>query len=183
MTTTECTVRTRDDTDLPDLGAALVRVHAQDGYPVEGVADPVAWLEHPHALQNWTAVVGGVPIGQVTLTEADPSDDAARVWAAETGGSLADLAIVVRLFVDPGHRSVSAGRLLMATALDHARQIGRSVALDVMAKDQAAIRLYERLGACRIGEVLHRHGDGLSEPAIVFAIPHQATRVTEPGPG
>lgn len=171
MATTGCTIRERRDDDLPALAAALVRVHVQDGYPVEGVADPVGWLEHPQALRSWTATVDGAPIGQVTLTEADPGDDAARAWAEQTGGSVTDLAIVVRLFVDPKHRTVGAGRLLMAAVLDHARTIGRSVALDVMAKDRAAIRLYERLGARRVSEVVHQHGDDLAEPAVVFAFP------------
>lgn len=174
MATTGCTIRERRDDDLPVLAAALVRVHAQDGYPVEGVADPIGWLEHPQALRSWTAVLDEAPIGQVTLTEADPDGDAARAWTEQTGGSAADLAIVVRLFVDPDHRSVSAGRLLMVTALDHARRVGRSVALDVMAKDQAAVRLYERLGGRQIGEVTHHHGDGLTEPAIVLDFPSVA---------
>lgn len=174
MAATDCTIRERRDDDLPALAAALVRVHAQDGYPVEGVADPVGWLDHAQALQSWTAVVNDVPIGQVTLTEADPNDDAARAWTEQTDGSVADLAIVVRLFVDPDFRSVSAGRLLMVAALDHARLIRRSVALDVMAKDRAAIRLYERLGGRRIGEVAHHHGDGLTEPAIVLDFPSAA---------
>lgn len=171
MTATDCTVRERRDDDLPALAAALVRVHAQDGYPVEGVADPVGWLEHPHALRSWTAVVDGAPVGQVTLTEADPGDDAARTWAERTGGSVVDLAIVVRLFVDPKHRAAGAGRLLMVAVLDCARDIGRSVALDVMAKDRAAIKLYERLGARRLGSVIHRHSEGLTEPATVFDFP------------
>lgn len=175
MSTDECTVRERAEADLPALAAVLVRVHDRDGYPVEGVADPVGWLDHPHALQSWTAVVAGVPIGQVTLVIADPDDDAAQTWTDETGGSVADLAIVVRLFVDPDRRSVGAGRLLMAAALDHANQTRRSVALDVMAKDQAAIRLYEQLGARRIGAVTHHHGDGLTEPAVVFAFPPAAS--------
>lgn len=175
MPTVDCHVRERREADLPALAAVLVRVHDQDGYPVEGVADPVGWLAHPHALQSWTAVVADVPIGQVTLVAADSADDAAQAWTEDTSGSVADLAIVVRLFVDPDHRSVGAGRLLMAAALDHADQVGRSVALDVMAKDHAAIRLYEQLGARRLGAVAHSHGDNLTEPAIVFAFPSSAS--------
>jgi hypothetical protein len=71
-------IRPRRNEDLPDLAAALVRVHALDGYPVEGVADPEAWLRHNHELQSWTAVEDGKPIGQVTLTHAVPDGDAAR---------------------------------------------------------------------------------------------------------
>lgn len=168
MVATDCTIRERRDDDLPALAAALVRVHAQDGYPVEGVADPISWLRHPRAIRNWSALVADMPVGQVTLTAASADDDAARVWVAETGGSLCNLAIVIRLFIDPAHRSAGAGRLLMEAALSYARSAYRSVALDVMAKDHAAIRLYGRLGARRLGPIEHQHGDGLIEPAIVF---------------
>lgn len=33
------TIRPRREEDLPDLAAVLVRVHALDRYPVEGMAD------------------------------------------------------------------------------------------------------------------------------------------------
>lgn len=171
MTPQHATVRPRADVDLPALAAALVRVHAVDGYPVEGVADPEAWLKHPHELGSWTAELDGQPIGQVTLTTATPGDDAAQLWTQQTSGSADDLAIVVRLFVDPGHRGVGAARLLMIAALNHARSLGRTVVLDVMAKDQAAIRLYERLGGQRLGEITHHHSGDQAEPAIAYAFP------------
>lgn len=167
----KCTIRTRLTEDLPALAEVLVRVHERDGYPVEGIADPAGWLNHPRALASWTAVIEDVPVGQVTLTSADPDEDAARIWADRTGGQASELAVVVRLFVDPEHRTVGAGRMLIAAALDHARALGRSVALDVMAKDRDAIRLYERLGGQRLGDVVHRHSADLAEQAVVFAFP------------
>lgn len=169
--TSSPTVRTRRAEDLPALAVALVRVHAVDGYPVEGVADPESWLRHPHELRSWTAEVAGRPVGQVTLTRATHDDDAARLWKKKTRGDVADLTIPVRLFVDPDHRGAGAAQLLMAAALDHARSLGRAVALDVMAKDHAAIRLYERLGARRLGEITHRHGTNLTEQGIAYLIP------------
>lgn len=164
------TVRPRREEDLPDLAAALVQVHALDGYPVEGVADPEAWLRHPDELQSWTAVEATKPIGQVTLTRASPDDDAARAWHEGTGGNVDQLSVVARLFVDPGSRGSGAGRLLMEAAVGFARARGLAVALDVMLKDQDAIRLYERLGARRISELTHRYGDGLSEPGAVYVV-------------
>lgn len=159
------TVRRRRDDDLPALAAVLVRVHAVDGYPVEGVADPGALLHLPHELASWTAEDAGEPIGQVSLASASPADDAARVWLDQTGGEVADLAIRARLFVDSDARSTGAGRRLVSAAVNHARALGRAVAFDVMDKDRAAIRLYERMGARRIGTIVHRHRGGLSEPA------------------
>lgn len=171
MTADRCVIRLRRDDDLPALAAALVRVHSVDGYPVEGVADPAGWLQHPHALHSWTAEIDGKPIGQVTLTSAEPNDEAAQVWRRETGGALTDLVVPVRLFVDPDHRGAGAAQLLMAAAMEYARSLGRAVALDVMTKDRAAIRLYERLGARPLGEIAHNHSGGKSEPAIVYTFP------------
>ena len=164
------TIRPRRDEDLAALAAVLVRVHAQDGYPVEGVADPEGWLRHPNELQSWTAVEDDKPIGQITLTRATAEDDAARAWQGHTGDNIAHLAIPVRLFVDPDHRGSGAGRLLMKAASDFARTQGLAMAFDVMIKDRAAIRLYERLGAVRIATLTHHYGDGLTEPASVYAI-------------
>lgn len=59
----------------------------------------------------------------------------------------------------------------MEAAVDFARTRGLDIAFDVMRKDRAAIRLYERLGAVHIADLTHRYGDGLTEPAAVYAVP------------
>lgn len=164
------TIRTRREEDLPSLANTLVRVHAIDGYPAEGVADPEAWLRHPHEIQSWTAVQDDEPIGQVTLSRAQPEDDAALAWHEHTGGDVDRLAVPARLFVDPDHRGSGAGRLLMESVRDFARSRGLAIALDVMLKDHAAIKLYERLGAERISDINHRYGDGLTEAGVVYVI-------------
>ena len=163
-------VHPRRSADIQALAAVLVRVHAIDGYPVEGVADPESWLSHPQELRSWTAsAFDGQPVGSITLAAATPSDDIARIWQEQTGGLITDLAILARLFVDPGHRASGVGRLLVTTAVDYARSLHRTVAFDVMNKDRAAIRLYERMGARRLAEITHHYGDGLTEPATVYA--------------
>jgi ribosomal protein S18 acetylase RimI-like enzyme len=43
--------------------------------------------------------------------------------------------------------------------------------LDVMTKDTAAIRLYERLGWQKIGEASHHFGDGQRTAALCFVSP------------
>lgn len=164
-------IRARRDEDLPALADVLVRVHAQDGYPVEGVADPEGWLRHPNELESWTAAEDDQPIGQITLTRAVPEDDAAWVWQEYTGGDIDRLAIPVRLFVEPDHRGSGAGRLLMEAAVKLAQTRSLTIAFDVMLKDRAAIRLYERLGAVHVATLAHRYGDGLTEPVVVYAVP------------
>jgi hypothetical protein len=42
-------IRFRTADDLDQAGSVLVEVYELDGYPVEGVADPRAWLECPNS--------------------------------------------------------------------------------------------------------------------------------------
>jgi GNAT superfamily N-acetyltransferase len=167
------TIRPRREEDIPALADVLVRVHELDGYPVEGVADPESWLRHANELQSWTAIESGRPIGQITLTIAQPQDETARVWRQHTNKPTVRLATPSRLFVDPNFRNSGAGRLLMETALDFAHAQELAIAFDVMRKDRAAIRLYERLGAQHLADTQHRHGEGASEPAAIYTIPER----------
>lgn len=120
-------------------------------------------------IASWIAEASGAPIGQSSLTRAPADDAVTRLWLRETGGDRARLALLVRVFVDPDHRSYGVGRQLVQTAIDHARASGLAVALDVMKKDRVAIRLYEKMGARRLGSITHHHSDGLTEPAAVYA--------------
>ncbi|MFD4323586.1 GNAT family N-acetyltransferase [Nocardioides sp. NPDC058538] len=163
-------IRPRTTKDLPALADILVKVHALDGYPVEGVADPVRWLTPPRTFGAWTALYSGRPIGQATLTHAVAADDAARVWHDVTGGDLDRLAIPARLFIEPDHRKNGAGGALLSAIRDHAESHGLEVVFDVMLKDRAAIRLYEASGCTRIGLIEHHHGDGQVEPAAVYVV-------------
>lgn len=163
-------VRARLDDDLPALAEILVRVHAQDGYPVEGVADPVAWLTPERQIAAWTADLDGEPIGQAALTTADPLDDAARIWHEVTGGDVSALAIPVRLFIDPARRKHGAASHLLHAIQVHAAEHRLDLAFDVMLKDSDAIRLYEARGCVRIGTLTHHHSDGATEPAAVYTM-------------
>jgi len=167
----DITIRPRDPGDLPDLAPVLVRVHAVDGYPVEGVAAPEDWLTPPRELAAWTAVYDGVPVGHISLAKADSSDDAAAVWQQTTGHGIEAVAIPVRLFVDPDHRDQGAGKFLMLAAHTYAAEHGLTLVFDVMLKDHAAIRLYESVGCQRLGTIEHHHSDGETEPAAVYVAP------------
>lgn len=164
-------IRPRATSDLPALAAVLVRVHNKDGYPVEGVADPLAWLTPHRLLAAWTALADGRPIGQATLKRAHMQDDAAQVWQRHTGQELEQLAIPARLFIDPDHRNNRAGLALMSEIQNFASDQQLALAFDVMLKDRAAIRLYEASGCQRIGTITHHHSGDQTEPAAVFALP------------
>jgi len=167
----EVIVRRRRQADLAALADVLVRVHARDGYPVEGVDNPEAWIAPPAEFAAWVAVYEGESIGHVALARAHETDDAAILWQRTTGGDVIQLAILARLFVDPGHRNLGAGALLMGAAHRFAAEHRLAVALDVMLKDRSAIRLYEKLGYQLLGTIAHEHSDDKTEPAAVYSLP------------
>jgi GNAT superfamily N-acetyltransferase len=165
-------IRPRRSEDLDALAEVLIRVHAVDGYPVEGVEHPRAWLTPPRQLAAWTALVSHAPVGHIALVKASRDDDAAAMWLRSgAGGELESVAIPVRLFVDPEYRQLGAAKQLMAAAYEYAHAHRLVLVFDVMLKDQAAIHLYETLGCRRLGTFEHRHSDGLVEPAAVYVAP------------
>lgn len=164
-------IRRRQQSDLAALAEVLVRVYARDGYPVEGVDDPEAWIAPPAELAAWTAVLGQEVIGHVALARARDDDDSAALWQRATSGDIGRLTILARLFVDPGCRNVGAGSLLMGAARRFADEHGLAIAFDVMLKDSAAIRLYEKLGYQRLGTIVHEYSGGKVEAAAVYFLP------------
>lgn len=92
-------VREREDADLSELGRALVEVHARDGYPVEGVADPEAWLKLDRLVAARVGVADGHAVGHVALTEPSTGDAAARIWREQHPES--NPLVLGRLFVAP----------------------------------------------------------------------------------
>ncbi|NHA67474.1 GNAT family N-acetyltransferase [Phycicoccus flavus] len=162
-------IRPRTDNDLPALAKVLVEVHAVDGYPVEGVDDPLAWLDLPNAIGVWTAELGGAPVGHVALTEPGPGDDAARLLTEQSGPE--PMAVLGRLFVAPAARGQGLAEQLVNTAMCASAEIQRQLVLDVMVKDRAAFRLYERLGWRTIGEITHQYGANNVEGALALAAP------------
>ncbi|MET7772994.1 GNAT family N-acetyltransferase [Nocardia sp. NPDC005366] len=165
-------VRPRVSDDVPELAQVLIRVHARDRYPVEGVARAEDWVAPDRELAAWTALHEGQPIGHVSVTQADPDSEVAILWQQHTEGAIERLAIPVRLFVDPDHRNTGVGRMLLAAVGQYASRRNLAIAFDVMLKDRDAIRLYEDLGCRRIGEVVHQHSGGETEPAAVYLAPN-----------
>ncbi len=140
----EIVIRPRADDDLPALADILREVHATDGYPVEGVDDPLAWLQSHNLVEAWTAIVNGHVVGQVALNQSTPGDFAPGL--ARQAGIDDSLLVLGRLFVSVRARGHSIGTILTQAATKRARQLGARAVLDVMEKDVAAIRTYERLG-------------------------------------
>ncbi|WP_286958656.1 GNAT family N-acetyltransferase [Arsenicicoccus sp. UBA7492] len=166
----EAIIRPRRDDDLDELARILVQVHELDGYPVEGVADPHAWLTLTNPLGAWVAELNGKPVGHVALTEPGSHDDAPRMWSEQTGTPTERTAVLGRLFISPRARGLRLGRRLVGTAMDAATLANRVAVLDVMCKDRAAIRTYQAMGWKRLGAVDHQYGEDRSEPAEAYAV-------------
>ena len=164
-------VRERTPADVPAAAAALVEVHNTDGYPVEGVADPAAWLTTTGQIAAWVAELDGHVIGHVAVNEPQPADAAARIWADDARNDGRDVGILGRLFVLPSARGHAAGRRLVETASAAAQKRRLRLVLDVMTKDGAAIALYERLDWQSIGTTKHPDGHGHAIPAICYVSP------------
>ncbi|MBR8745147.1 GNAT family N-acetyltransferase [Nocardiopsis sp. MG754419] len=159
-------IRRREDRDLSACAAVLKEVHAKDGYPVEGVDDALGWLTPDGLVGAWVAESDGEVVGHLCVT-GEGGEDAARLWQARGGWPVGVLA---RLFVHPDARGRSLGERLTVAAMKDARERGTRLVLDVMEKDRAAIRLYEKLGWERLGEISHVIADR-RVPAFAYVSP------------
>ncbi|MGP3753396.1 GNAT family N-acetyltransferase [Streptomyces sp. IBSNAI001] len=163
-------VRPRETNDLAEAATVLAAVHESDGYPVEGVEDPEGWLSPEGLLAAWVAEVDGHVVGHVAINSPQPGEEVARLWREKSGADNSQIAVLARLFVSREARKGSVGKRLMDAAAAHARTSGLRLVLEVLTKDAAAIRLYERLGWERIGETVHTFG-GKQVEAICFVAP------------
>ncbi|MEU5804763.1 GNAT family N-acetyltransferase [Streptomyces sp. NPDC047804] len=163
-------VRRRETSDLAEAATVLAAVHESDGYPVEGVEDPEGWLSPGGLLAAWVAELDGHVVGHVAINRPQPGEEVARLWREKSGADNSQFAVLARLFVSSEARKGSAGKHLMDAATAYARASGLRLVLEVLTKDAAAIRLYERLGWKRIGEAVHTFG-GKQVDAICFVAP------------
>lgn len=163
-------IRPFENSDLPGAAAALTEVHATDGYPVEGVADPEGWLRSENVLAAWVAEAGGRIVGHVAVMRPD-GEDAVALWAEQSGDDEERIAVLARLFVVREARRLAVGERLVRTAMGYGLSHHRRLVLDVMTKDTAAIRLYERLGWLRTGEATHHYGEERSIEAVCYVAP------------
>lgn len=163
-------VRPFENADLADAAAALTEVHSTDGYPVEGVDHPEAWLRSDDVIAAWVGEIDGAIVGHVAVMRPH-GEDAVSLWMQQSGDEEARIAVLARLFVVKAARKNAVGERLMQAAMEYGRERGIRLVLDVMTKDTAAIRLYERLGWREIGRTPHRYGDGQSIDAVCFVAP------------
>ncbi|KUN07111.1 acetyltransferase [Streptomyces yokosukanensis] len=163
-------IRPFEETDLIGATAALTDVHATDGYPVEGVARPQAWLRSDDMLASWVAEAGRRIVGHVAVMRPC-GEGAVSLWTEQSGDDEQCVGVLARLFVIKEARGRTLGERLVRTAMDYGLSHNRRLVLDVMVKDAAAIRLYERLGWLRTGRTAHHYGDGHYADALCYVTP------------
>lgn len=152
MRTPEIAVRPRTSEDLPALAAVLERVHEKEGYPVTMPPSVVDWLSASRTRASFVAVVDGQVIGQASRAVA-AGDRAEELWKEATGLSAERLAVVKRLFVDPGTQGRGAGRRLLEAVVADAHRLGMVPVLDVDAGNGRAQAIYERAGFRPVGDL------------------------------
>jgi ribosomal protein S18 acetylase RimI-like enzyme len=116
------------------------------------------------------AEADGAIVGHVAIMRPE-GEDAVTLWIEQSGEDQAHVAVLARLFVIQAARKQATGSALMETAMDFARARNLRLVLDVMKKDAAAIRPYERLGWRKIGESTHYFGADKSVPAVCYVAP------------
>lgn len=165
----ELTIRERQAADIYELMPLLVRVHRTDGYPVEGVEDPRAWLEPSNLVKAWVAVTDRV-VGHALITGA-VGERAADLLAHERGVKPENISVLGRLFVDPAERSKGTAQRLAHACAQYAARHQLTLVGEVLTKDTVAINLYERMGLQHLGTIEHTLSDGTSFPALVYTSP------------
>ncbi|MGA8112815.1 MAG: GNAT family N-acetyltransferase [Actinocatenispora sp.] len=163
-------VQVRTDADIPACVRALEEVHRSDGYPVEGVEHAERWLFPDQLLQAWVVGRPDEVVAHAAVCRPD-GEAAVSMLIDQTDLREDQIAVVARLFVVPTARGRALGTALARAAMDYTRNCDRHVVFDVMAKDKAAIHLYESLGCVRLGTTMHAFGDNRQVPAYCYAAP------------
>ncbi|WP_405565435.1 GNAT family N-acetyltransferase [Streptomyces sp. NBC_01180] len=98
-------------------------------------------------------------------------EDAVSLWTEQSDDDAAHVGVLARLFVVKAARKNATGEHLMEAAVRFAQEQNLRLVLDVVTKDVAAMRLYERLAWRKIGEGTHHFGSNESIPAACYVSP------------
>ncbi len=177
-------IRPREPDDLGGLVDALALVADNDGYPSHWPEQPASWLRTSDAYGAWVADRNGDLLGHVVLRRPG-GQMPVTLWCAASGNEPHTCAMVSRLFVVPYARGAGVGRALLDAACAAAADLNLQPVLDVADTNQAAIRLYHRLGWQHLGSYQQAFQDG-GPPELLhcFAAPspsyRQGTRLQLP---
>lgn len=162
-------IRVRKDQDIDACAAVLATVHKLDGYPVEGLDDLQSWLLSGNTLQAWVAEHNGQIVGHAVVNKPGEGDEMAAAGREKHPSET--FAILARFFVGPTARNRGVARQLVEAAVEWSRENGLRLVLEVLVKDQAAMRLYERLGWIQIRRTQFHFGDNQQMQSFYYVAP------------
>lgn len=163
-------VRERRREDVPALVEVLGEVHEKDRYPIVGTHVEPGWLTEPDG-PAWVAEFGGEVVGQAALATGADSFSLAAL-----GGPDVEAVTLSRFFVAPRARGTGAAGALLDAVEAYAADHRLGLALEVVAHNLAARRLYGRRGWTALGsyEVRWFGDDGSAYEAYRFVLPVRA---------
>lgn len=156
-------IRPRLEDDLPAMVEALEDVYSTDGYPIEGTAAAASFLTPAGLVAAWVAVRGGIAVGQIAVVSGEQGrHDAVRAWVElpGSGGRAESTVVAARFFVRKHARGCGLGRALIEKTCQWARENGMTIVMNVLAKDQDAMKLYEKIGFRRFGKGEYQYDQG-----------------------
>ena len=164
------TVRPRTAADLDGCIEVLRHVHADSGYPVQGMDNAEAFLTEGRVKQAWIAEDDRHVIGHVAVSTATDDDVSVALWR-NLHPDNDSIVILERLFVHPERHGGGIATQLIKTAMAWGLDAGCRLVLFALVKDQAAMNLYKRLGWHTFGKTNYHWGDGEHMEAICFVSP------------
>lgn len=163
-------IRPRTDADLDACIALLQHIQETDGYP-QGIGDLRKFLTSDKIQQAWVAESNGSIVGHISTGQAT-KDLAIDLWKMLYPND-DSIAVLSRLFVLHEHRKEGVSDKLVEAAVSSNAEKGIRLLLWVVIANEAAIRLYDRLGWVRFGTTTYTFEDGRTMEAICFASPLQ----------
>ncbi|KAH7075928.1 acyl-CoA N-acyltransferase [Paraphoma chrysanthemicola] len=170
-------VRPRESSDVSTLMQILNNVYNLTRYPVDGPPSFPARFSSPKALYSFVAIYNDGIAGHAELQPAAVLNPIVK-QSLVSHGPIESFATLVTLFVDPKIQSKGIGARLVEEALAWGRREGKRLALIVLDKDFAAIRMYEKMGWQRDIEYFYETGQGVRYKAFSYIAPVNSTPQT-----
>jgi ribosomal protein S18 acetylase RimI-like enzyme len=164
------TIRPRDPSDIPILTQILTEVYNLTKYPVDGLPSFPARFQSTKALASIVALYNGKIVGHAELQDASGLNSQV-IDSLTPHAPLSSFAALVSLFVDPKIQGKGVGARLVREALVRGKAEGKRLVLIVLDKDEAAIRMYEKMGWERGIEYMYETGAGVKYKAFSYVAP------------
>jgi ribosomal protein S18 acetylase RimI-like enzyme len=169
-TSNSVTIRPRTPSDVPILTDILTEVYNLTKYPVDGPPSFPTRFQSTKALASIVALYDGKIVGHAELQDASGLNPQV-IDSLIPHAPLSSFAALVSLFVDPKIQGKGVGARLVREALARGKVEGKRLVLIVLEKDEAAIRMYEKMGWERGIEYVYETKTGVKYKAFSYVAP------------